>query len=138
MHDDDAFSYGKGPIINAKVVILGSTGTLLSILSIFLSFFHTFLFISYPPLHHTFCLLSSPLFLSPSNMSSFFYLLTSSCSGVGKTALSVRYCEGVFLTTTKATIGGSFLAKNMYVPPLLPLVLPLYLSPLTLPLLVYS
>eukprot|EP00026_Physarum_polycephalum_P014557 Phypoly_transcript_15086.p1 GENE.Phypoly_transcript_15086~~Phypoly_transcript_15086.p1 ORF type:complete len:227 (+),score=29.02 Phypoly_transcript_15086:261-941(+) len=60
MHNnsEEEFSYGKGPIINAKVVILGSTG-------------------------------------------------------VGKTALSVRYCEGVFLATTKATIGGSFLAKNV-------------------------
>jgi len=59
MHnDDDAFNYGKGPILSVKVVILGS-------------------------------------------------------SGVGKTALSVRYCEGQFLTHTKATIGGSFLPKNV-------------------------
>jgi len=53
-NDDD----GRGPQINAKIVILGS-------------------------------------------------------SGVGKTALSVRYCEGSFNSQSKATIGASFLTKNV-------------------------
>lgn len=53
--DDDG---GRGPLINAKIVILGS-------------------------------------------------------SGVGKTALSVRYCDGIFVPQSKSTIGASFLTKNV-------------------------